>query len=150
MILKDNIIYAGITTEKGIELFESIEEMKTGYVFKRVTDGQIVGNKVILKNEKEINMYIEVEEEASLINEYEDFIEEDGIIYAGVTTKEGIEIFKSMENPYTGKRFIRIHDGLLFGNQIQLGNDYSYRKTLEGVRKDLSSYYAVVDDTEDA
>ncbi|MGL6131970.1 MAG: hypothetical protein ACRCZ9_10190 [Fusobacteriaceae bacterium] len=144
MFLNDGELYAGVTSLKGVAIFNAIPSIETGYTLKRITDGVIVGNKVRLKNPKEINMYLEVQISDACIKNLP--LEKNGIIYAGLDSIESISLFDSMESPYTGKKFVRIHDGVEFGNKIQLGDDYSYNGTIDGVRKDARYYYVQMED----
>ncbi|MGL6024132.1 MAG: hypothetical protein ACRC0F_05910 [Cetobacterium sp.] len=145
MIEKDGYIYAGVTTFNGVELFNSISNMRTGYVFKKITDGAVVGNKVCVKNKAEINMYVEVLDEPKSFYS-EEWFEKDGYIYAGVLSEVGLALFNLIEEPYTGKVFARIHDGVVFGNKIKLGKDYSYYNSIENTRLDSAYNYVVIND----
>jgi hypothetical protein len=147
MIEKDNVIYAGLTTEKGIELFNSIPSLKTGYTFKRITDGENVGNKIELTNQKEKGLYVETEEDE--VVQYfvkKGYYQKDNAIYAGVLNENGYQLYISSKNPWTGKKFIRIHDGYEFGSEIHLGLDWSYYKEEKTYRVDKPEYYLIVDD----
>lgn len=140
MFIKNNIIYAGITNEKGLALLENNVITKTGYQIKRITDGKILGVSYEMVNKERENMFIEVSD-----NEKQTHFEKDRTIIAGVYNEEGFDLCINTEDLYTMKKFIRIHDGFEMGNVIYLGNDHSYCPN-GTPRYDISNYYVEVDD----
>lgn len=141
MYKKNNIIYAGITNENGAMLVDDFVVNKTGYLIQRITDGAVLGVKYeMLDNEKD-SMFIEIDDKEKSNN-----FEKDRVIIAGVYNEVGFDLCINKEDLFTGKKFIRIHDGQEMGNIIYLGNDYSYSKNIDLPRYDLSKYYFEVDD----
>lgn len=139
MYLKNKTLYAGITNENGAMLVDNDIVNNTGYFLQRITDGAVLGVKYeMLDNEKE-SMFIEIEDGLAS-NHYE----KDRTIIAGVYSEIGFDLCINKEDLFTGKKFLRIHDGLDFGNKIYLGDDYSYYGT--SPRYDVSKYYVEVED----
>lgn len=120
MFIKDNTLYAGVTTQEGADL----NAEHTGYVIQRITDGEILGCVYTMQENENEKMFIETED-----NEYKSpFICKDNVIIAGVTTEKGFDLCIKQQDLNTGKTFVRIHDGFKIGNIIHLGIDYSYDK----------------------
>ena len=141
MFIKNNVIYAGITSEKGLDFINNNSVINTGYVLKRITDGKVFGASYELQGYERPEMFIEIDDD-----EQSNHFEKDRTIIAGVYNEEGFDLCVNKENLYTMKKFVRIHDGQEMGNIIYLGQDYSYYYN-EGLSKyDLSKYYFEVDD----
>ena len=96
------------------------------------------GNKYELTQDENERLFIEVKND-NIGTHYM----KNNIIIAGVDNEAGFDICIKQEDLYTGKKFLRVHDGMEFGNIIYLGNDYSYDKN---GRKDLPIYYVEVED----
>ena len=142
MFLKNKMLFSGISNEKGVELLQTYN-LNTGYTIRRITDGEILGSVYELKENESVMMFVEtpIKEEDNTT-----FMKNNTII-AGVLNEIGFDLclykLKNNEALYTGKKFIRIHDGQEMGNVIYLGVDYSYDK--KG-REDLPQYYIEVED----
>jgi hypothetical protein len=141
MYIKNNVIYAGITSEKGLDFINNNSVINTGYVLKRITDGKIFGVSYELQGYEQPEMFIEIDD-----NEYVNHFEKNRTIIAGVYNEEGFDLCINKENLYTMKKFVRIHDGQEMGNIIYLGQDFSYYYNEGLPRYDLSKYYVEVDD----
>ena len=145
MFLKNKVLYSGISNEKGVELIHTYNLTNTGFVLQRITDGENVGSIYELKDGENENMFAEVLD-TTQTNTYM----KDKTIIAGVLNEKGFDLclYKLQNNEalYTGKKFVRIHDGQEMGNVIYLGIDYSYNK--KG-REDLPQYYLEIDDVID-
>lgn len=141
MYKKNNIIYAGITNENGAMLVDEFIVNKTGYLIQRITDGAILGVKYEMLDSEKDSMFIEIDD-----NEQLNHFEKNRTIIAGVYNEVGFDLCINKEDLFTGKKFIRIHDGVEMGNKIYLGNDYSYSQNIDLPRYDLSKYYFEVDD----
>lgn len=148
MFLKNKMLYSGISNEKGVELIHTYNLTNTNFILKRITDGENVGSIYELKDGENENMFAEVLDTTQTEN---NIFMKDNTIIAGVLNEKGFDLclYKLQNNEalYTGKKFIRIHDGQEMGNVIYLGIDYSYNK--KG-RKDLPQYYLEVDDVIDS
>ena len=137
MYIKNKKLYAGISNEKGLELILSGLVVNTGYEIQKITDGILLGSVYELKNNEDERMFIEVEDSLPT-NKFM----KNNIIIANVENEAGFDICLSQPDLFTGKKFVRIHDGFEMGNIIYLGIDYSYGKP----RADLPKYYVEVDD----
>lgn len=144
MFIHDNVMYAGITNECGMKLFNKHHNLKTGYVFVRVTDAEVLGNTVTLRDSRDISMYLEILDPDKLHNN-DLFVYENGIMYAGVVNEAALKVFKTIPNAFTGKTFTRIHDGKIMTPIIKLGTDYSYYNSTEKFRDDCTTFYIVTD-----
>lgn len=138
MLINNKILYAGITNEEGLKLIEQNIVVNTGYQIQRITDGSLLGIKYELKDYEDERLFIEVDDGLNSSK----FIK-DNIIIAGVENEIGFDLCIKQEDLFTGKKFIRIHDGFEMGNVIYLGIDFSYDK--KG-RVDLPKYYVEVED----
>lgn len=141
MLIKNNVLYAGVTNDKGAELLDKGIVIDTGYTLVKITNGEFCGSRHALEVGENEKMFIEV-----MNNNVGNHFIKDNIIIAGVENEAGFELCIKQENLYTGKKFIRVHDGEDFGNIIYLGNDYSYDKN---GRVDLPIYYVEVEDVEE-
>lgn len=141
MYVKNNVLYAGVTNEKGAELLDKGIVIDTGYTLVKITTGEFCGSRHALEMGEDERMFIEVKNN----NKGNHFIK-NNIIIAGVENEAGFDLCINQENLYTGKKFIRVHDGADFGNKIYLGNDYSYDKN---GRVDLPIYYTEVEDVKE-
>lgn len=135
MFIKDNILYAGVSNENGAKL----NVVNTGYSIQRITDGVILGSTYKMQNGEDERLFIEIVDDSTLSN----IFVKDNIMIAGVKNKNGFDVCIKQENLYTGKKFVRIHDGQDMGNIVYLGVDYSYN--LKG-RKDLPIYYIEIEE----
>ena len=144
MYIKNNVIYAGITNEKGLDFINNNSVINTGYVLKRITDGKTFGVSYELQGYEQPEMFIEIDD-----NEQSNHFEKDRTIIAGVYNEEGFDLCVNKENLYTMKKFVRIHDGQEMGNKIYLGQDFSYYHNEGLSRYDLSKYYFEVDDVKE-
>ena len=138
MLINNKILYAGITTEEGLELINNGIVVNTGYQIQRITDGALLGSVYELKDYEDERMFIEIDDGLN-----SSIFSKDNIIIAGVENEIGFDLCIKQEHLFTGKKFIRIHDGLEMGNVIYLGIDYSYDR--KG-RVDLPKYYVEVED----
>lgn len=147
MFIKNKVLFSGISNEKGVELLHTYNLTNTGYTIQRITDGEILGSVYELKENESEMMFVETQ----IKEENNTIFKKDNTIIAGVLNEKGFDLclYKLQNNEalYTGKKFIRIHDGQEMGNVIYLGVDYSYKKT---GRKDLPQYYLEVDDVIDS
>lgn len=141
MYIKNNVLYAGVTNEKGAELLDKGIVIDTGYTLVKITNGEFVGSRHALESGENEKIFIEV-----MNNNVGNHFIKDNTIIAGVENEAGFDLCIKQENLYTGKKFLRVHDGLDFGNIIYLGNDYSYDKN---GRVDLPIYYVEVEDVEE-
>jgi hypothetical protein len=148
MFIKNKVLFSGITNENGVNLLQTYKLTNTGYVLRRITDGENVGSIYELKSGENEHMFIEVENDVQSL-EADTIFMKDNIIIAGVVNELGFELClsksKNNETLYTGKKFIRIHDGQEMGNVVYLGNDHSYTGDKVG-RVDKPQYYIEVDD----
>jgi hypothetical protein len=135
MFIKDNILYAGVSNENGAKL----NVVNTGYSIQRITDGVILGSTYKMQNGEDERLFIEIVDDSTLSN----IFVKDNIMIAGVKNENGFDVCIKQENLYTGKKFVRIHDGQDMGNIVYLGVDYSYN--LKG-RKDLPIYYIEIEE----
>jgi hypothetical protein len=146
MFLKNKMLFSGISNEKGVELLQTYNINNTGFVLQRITDGENVGSVYELKDGETKDMFAEVFNATQTLETNTTFMK-NNIIIAGVLNEIGFDLclykLKNNETLYTGKKFIRIHDGQEMGNVIYLGVDYSYDK--KG-REDLPQYYIEVED----
>ena len=138
MVIKNKILYAGITTEKGLELINNGIIVNTGYQIQKITDGALLGSVYELKDYEDERLFIEVDDGLNSLK-----YSKNNIIIAGVENEIGFDLCIKQENLFTGKKFVRIHDGFEMGNVIYLGIDYSY--DIKG-RIDLPKYYVEVED----
>ena len=141
MLIKNNVLYAGVSNDKGAELLDKGIVIDTGYTLVKITNGEFVGSRHALEVGENEKMFIEVKN-----NNVGNHFIKDNTIIAGVENEAGFDLCIKQENLYTGKKFLRVHDGLDFGNIIYLGNDYSYDKN---GRVDLPIYYVEVEDVEE-
>jgi len=137
MLRKQNTLYAGISNEKGLELIESGIVKTTGYEIQRITDGEKLGVSYTMKDNEHESMFIEIDDGLTS-NKFM----KDNIIIANVENEAGFDICLVQPDLFTGKKFLKIHNGFEAGNIIYLGIDYSYGKP----RVDLPKYYVEVDD----
>lgn len=148
MYLKNKMLFSGISNEKGVELIQAYNITNTGFVLQRITDGEIVGSVYELKSGENEHMFAEVENNVQTLEADKIFMK-DNIIIAGVLNEIGFDLcllkLKNKETLYTGKKFIRIHDGQEMENVVYLGNDHSYTGDKVG-RVDKPQYYIEVDD----
>ena len=146
MFLKNKMLFSGISNEKGVELIQTYNLTNTGYTIQRITDGEILGSFYELKENESEMMFVETQ----IKEENNTIFKKGNTIIAGVLNEIGFDLclykLKNNETLYTGKKFIRIHDGQEMGNVIYLGVDYSYDK--KG-REDLPQYYIEVEDSID-
>lgn len=142
----DRTLYAGITNENGLNFINEYEIKNTGYSIQRITDGEILGLSYEMKGYEVESMFIEIEYDVEIEEKDKENIvfEKNRIIIAGVYNEVGFDLCVNRENLYTGKKFVRIHDGQEMGNIIYLGMDYSYNRNKP--RFDLSTYYYEVED----
>ena len=138
MLVKNKTIYSGISNEKGLKLIEDGIVTKTGYSVQKVTNGEKLGSIYEMGYNELKGMFTETDDGLNSSK----FIKNNTII-AGVENEIGFDLCIKQENLFTGKKFIRIHDGFEMGNIIYLGIDFSYDK--KG-RVDLSKYYVEVED----
>lgn len=138
MYIKNNILYAGVTNDKGAELLDKGIVTDTGYTLVKITNGQTFGNRYELAPDENEHLFIEIKND-NIGTHYM----KDRTIIAGAYNEASFDIYIKQEDLYTGKKFIRVHDGLEFGNIIYLGNDYSYDKN---GRFDIPIYYVEVED----
>lgn len=144
MFLKNKMLFSGISNEKGVELIQTYN-INTGYTIQRITNGEILGSFYELKENESEMMFVEtpIKEEDNTI------FKKGNTIIAGVLNEIGFDLclykLKNNETLYTGKKFIRIHDGQEMGNVVHLGNDHSYTGDKVG-RVDKPQYYIEVDD----
>lgn len=138
MFIKNNVLYAGVTNDKGVELLDKGIVTDTGYTLVKITNGEFVGSRHALEVGENEKMFIEI-----MNNNVGNHFIKNNTIIAGAENEAGFDLCIKQENLYTGKKFLRVHDGLDFGNIIHLGNDYSYDK--KG-RVDLPIYYVEVED----
>lgn len=110
----------------------------TGYQVQRIIDGALLGSTYELKSYEVPEMFIEVDDGLKSTH-----YSKNNVIIANVNNEQGFDICINKEDLYTGKKFVRIHDGFEMGNVIYLGIDYSYDK--KG-RVDLPKYYMEVED----
>lgn len=132
MILNNNILYAGISK------YHDLIPSDTGYQVQRIIDGTLLGSSYELKSYETPEMFIEVDDGLESTH-----YSKNNVIIANVNNEQGFDICINKEDLYTGKKFVRIHDGFEMGNVIYLGIDYSYDK--KG-RVDLPKYYMEVED----
>ena len=138
MLINNKILYAGITNEEGLKLIEQNIVVNTGYQIQRLTDGALLGIKYELKDYEDERLFIEVDDGLNSLK-----YSKNNVIIAGVENEKGFDLCIKQNNLFTGKKFIRIHDGFEMGNIIYLGVDYSYTKS---GRIDLPKYYVEVED----
>lgn len=148
MFIKNKVLFSGISNGKGVELIQNLSLTNTGFVLQRITDGEIVGSIYELKDGENEHMFVEVENPVQTL-EADTIFMKDNTIIAGVVNELGFELClsksKNNETLYTGKKFIRIHDGQEMGNIIYLGIDHSYTGDKVG-RVDKPQYYVEVED----
>ena len=138
MLIKNKIIYSGISNEKGLKLIQEGIVTTTGYSVQKVTNGEKLGSIYEMGYNELKGMFTETDDGLTSSK----FIKNNTII-AGVENEIGFDLCIKQENLFTGKKFIRIHDGFEMGNVIYLGIDYSYDR--KG-RVDLPKYYVEVED----
>lgn len=138
MYQKNDILYAGISNVKGLKLIEDGIVTTTGYSVQKVTNGEKLGTIYEMGYNELKGMFTETDDGLNSNK----FVK-NNIIIAGVENEIGFDLCIKQENLYTGKKFVRIHDGFEMGNVIYLGIDYSYDR--KG-RVDLPKYYVEVDD----
>lgn len=134
MIIINKTLYAGLTNEKALELMPC----NTGYQLQRITDAEKLGVCYTLQDNETPEMFIEIDD--GLTSE---IIVKNNVIIAGVVNEEAFDICLNKEILYTGKTFVRIHDGFEMGNKIYLGIDYSYSNK---PRVDLPKYYKEIEE----
>lgn len=134
MILVDNTLYAGITQKTDLNC-------PTGYSIVRVTDGANLGSSYTLQDGENPRLFIEADDGLDV-----NYFKKGNVIYAGIATNEAAALCDEGTVTYTGKKFIRIHDGADMGIRIELGIDYSY--DANHPRADLPKYYLEVEDKE--
>lgn len=135
MFIKDNTLYAGVTTQEGADLNADY----SGYLIQRITDGEFLGCVYTMQENENEKMFIEVEDKET---KSPIFIK-NNIIIAGVINEKGFDLCIKQTELNTGKKFVRIHDGIEVGNIIYLGIDYSYDK--KG-RIDKPEYYIEIEE----
>ena len=135
MIKVDNTLYAGKTKS-------SDYSGPTGYNIIRVNDGANLGPVYTLQDGEDPRLFIEVED--GLDSNHFNYFKVGNSIYAGITTNEAAQLCDRGLITYTGKKFIRIHDGFDMGCKIVLGIDYSY--DINQPRTDLPKYYLEIED----
>ena len=135
MFIKNNILYAGVSNENGANL----NVVNTGYLIQIITDGVILGSTYKMQNDEDERIFIEIVDDSMLSN----IFVKDNIMIAGVKNENGFDVCIKQENLYTGKKFVRIHDGQDMGNIVFLGVDYSYNPN---GRKDLPIYYIEIEE----
>lgn len=135
MFIKNNILYAGVSNENGANL----NVVNAGYLIQRITDGVILGSTYKMQDGEDERIFIEIVDDSMLSN----IFVKNNIMIAGVKNENGFDVCIKQEILYTGKKFVRIHDGQDMGNIVFLGVDYSYNP--KG-RKDLPIYYIEIEE----